>query len=290
MTLSDNLRGAATMAGAMIAYTFNDVWMKLLSGDLPLGQAVFLRGVGTIILLAALCLAFGQFRLRFSAKDWRGILIRSVFETAAAFFFLNAVFNMPISNATAIMQSLPLTVSLAAALTLRERIGWRRITAIVVGFFGVLMVVRPGSEGFNAYSLSALMAVVAVTVRDIVVRSISPEVPATTVALVAATGVTVAFGVYSALFDNWAPISGGNALSLVIAAVSVVGGYVLSVSAMRWGDIGFVAPFRYTALIVGMLFGITIFGERPVLLTYAGAALIMATGIFTILRESRGRG
>lgn len=289
MTRSENIRGAATMAAAMCAYTFNDVWMKLLSGTMPLGQAVFLRGIGTVLLLLALCLALGQLRLNFSAKDWRRILIRSGFETAAAFFFLNAVFNMPISNATAIMQSLPLTVALAAALVLRERIGWRRILAIIVGFIGVLMIVRPGSEGFNAYSLSALMAVASVTVRDIVVRAISPEVPATTMALVAATAVTAAFGIYSALFDSWVPVSGDNALALVIATVSIVGGYVLSVSAMRWGDIGFVAPFRYTALIMGIVFGLTIFGERPTLLTYAGAALIMATGIFTILRETRTR-
>ncbi len=274
------------MMGAMSAFTVNDAFMKAVSDELPLFQALFIRGVGTVFCLAILCWLFGQLRFDLSRRDWVLVAIRSAAEVAAAYLFISALFHMPIANVSAILQALPLTVSLAAALFLNEPLGWRRITAICVGFGGVLLIVRPGGADFNVYSLYALGAVAAVTLRDLVVRRMSPNVPSVFVALIAAIGVTAMSGV-ALLFQDWMPVGPKASLQLLGAMVFVIAAYILSVAAMRAGEISFVAPFRYTSLIVALALGAVVFGEWPDPLTFVGALVVVSMGLFTLYREAK---
>lgn len=286
--ISDNARGALFMIGSMTAFTLNDVLMKLAGSSLPLFQAVFLRGICVVVLLAVLCTAMGQLRTDFSRKDWTLILIRGVCEVVVAYLFISALFNMPIANVSAILQALPLTVSLAAAVFLGEALGWRRLVAILIGFIGVLMIVQPGGAGFNAYALWVVAAVFGVTIRDLAARQMSRDVPSTMAALVAAGVVTIAFGIASA-FIPWAPMTPVSWGFLVGAGVFIIGGYVFSVSAMRVGEISAVAPFRYTSLLVALIVGVVVFGEIPNSLALIGATIVVATGLFTLYREGRIR-
>jgi len=284
--LSDNPRGALLMMLSMAAFTLNDTCMKALSDTLPLAQAIFLRGLATTTLLAGLALATGAWPRRLPRRDWGLVALRTLAEIAAAYFFITALFNMPIANATAILQALPLAVTLAGAVFLGEAVGWRRVSAIVVGFLGVLLIVRPGAEGFTVYSLYALAAVAAVTVRDLAARRLSREVPSVGVALIAAAAVTVGFGAASAWVD-WVPVTPRVAALLAGASVLIIGGYVFSVSAMRVGDIAAVAPFRYTGLIWALVLGLIVFGDWPAPVTLIGAALVVGSGVYTLNRESR---
>jgi S-adenosylmethionine uptake transporter len=284
MPLSDNLRGAVLMVGAMAAFTINDVCMKALSDELPLFQALFLRGMATSAMLFVLARALGGLRLRLPARDVKIVLLRNVTEVGSAYFFVTAIFNMPIANATAIMQVMPLSITLAGALFLGEAVGWRRLLAILVGFGGVLLIVRPGGEGFNHYSVYALAAVILVTVRDLLSRRLSAEVPNMTVALFNAVAVMVFFGIGS-IFTDWAPLSGKAAAQLGMASVLIIGGYIFSVSAMRVGEVAVVAPFRYTALLWALVLGFVVFGDWPGVLTLTGAGIVVATGVYTFYRE-----
>jgi S-adenosylmethionine uptake transporter len=193
---------------------------------------------------------------------------------------------MPIANVSAILQALPLAVSLAAALFLREALGWRRLSAICVGFAGVLLIIQPGGADFSFYSLYALGAVGCVTVRDIAVRSMSRTVPAVFVALVAAVGVTC-LGAIGSQFIEWAPFSTTSGLQLFGATGFLIFGYIASVNAMRFGEIAYVAPFRYTSLLVALALGIVIFDEWPNVLALCGAGVVVATGLFTLYRETK---
>ena len=284
MHLSDNMRGAAFMTGSMVAFTFNDTFLKGLSSDIPLAQTLFVRGIGTVIFLIAISYFMGQLRLGFSRRDWKLILIRAVAEVVAAYLFLTALFHMPIANVSAIMQAMPLSVALAAAVFFREPLGWRRISAIGIGFCGVLLIVRPGTEGFNIYSAYVLASVVVVTIRDLAARRLSREVPSTMVAAIAATAVCVSGGVLTAA-TNWVPLDQVAWFNTLGATVMVVMGYVFSVSAMRTGEIGFVAPFRYASLIAALILGYVVFGDWPQNITLLGAFIVVATGMFTIYRE-----
>lgn len=284
--LTDNMRGALFMMGAMTAFTVNDAFMK--ASGLPVMQSIFWRGVMVVPFMILLCQVRGHLRFDFAARDWQLMMIRAVAECFAAVLFITALFNMPFANVSAILQSLPLTVSLGAAVFFGEPLGWRRIVAIIVGFAGVLLIVRPGSAGFNIYALSALGCVVAATVRDLAARRMSTLVPSTLAGLVAAKAVLLMSGVgmWFTPSETMSPMTVGY---LAFAAFFIICAYVFSVSAMRVGEIGFVAPFRYTSLLVAMGLGAVIFGEIPSSMTLLGALIVVSMGLFTLYRERKLR-
>jgi len=230
----------------------------------------------------------GAIRLNFPRRDWMLLGVRSVAEIGATFCFLTALYHMPLANLTAILQALPLTVALAAALVLGEPLGWRRMLAIAIGFCGVLLIVRPGAEGFSIYSVYALASVGFVTVRDLTVRRLSPAVPSLSVALINAVVVTCAGGLASGV-QGWGALEPWHLGLLALASFFIIGGYLASVMVMRVGEISFVAPFRYTGLIWALALGYLAFGDWPRPLTLLGAAIVVAMGMFTLYREAQQR-
>ncbi len=284
--LSDNLRGAGLMMLSMAAFTFNDTAIKSLGDSLPVAQVIFLRGLITTLLLYLAGRAMGAIRFKLPRRDWALVVLRGLADLGATFLFLNALLHMPLANLTAILQALPLTVALGAAMVFREPLGWRRLLAIAVGFFGVMLIVRPGPEGFTIYSLYALGAVVLVTMRDLAARRLSPGTPSITVALVGATLVMAPAGVVT-LMTGWGPVSGREFGLLSLAATFILVGYLASVMTMRVGEIGFIAPFRYTGLLWALLLGWIVFGDWPEPVTLLGATLVVAMGLFTLYRARR---
>ncbi len=284
MNDGSNLRGALLMTASMGAFTMNDVFVKLLAEDVPLFQIVFLRGCLTTLMLAALAAAFGQLRFTVPREDRARLGWRTVFEIGAMVAFLTALINMPIANATAILSALPLAITVAASAFLGEPLGWRRMSAVLAGFLGVMLIVQPGTEGFNAYSLFALLAVLIITGRDLVTRRFSAGIPSLGVAVItAAAGGS--FGGVASLLEPWAPLGWREAGLIALAAVFIIGGYLFSVMVMRVGEVGFTAPFRDTSLVFALVFGLAFFGEWPNVVALAGAGVVVATGIYTILRE-----
>ena len=276
------------MTGGMCAFTVNDAFMKSLSGDIPLFQAVLLRGIVAIICLTIMCRVMDQLHFNLTRRDWGLILLRTLGEVGGTYFFLTALFHMPIANVSAILQALPLAVSLAATLFLGEALGWRRFAAIAIGFVGVVLIIQPGGADFSSYSIYALIAVACITFRDLAVRRMSVQVPVVFVALIAAIGVT-ALGAIGSLFITWQPMSATSAMQIGGATICLIFGYIFSVSAMRSGEISFVAPFRYTSLLVALILGMAVFNEWPNVLTVLGASIVVATGLFTLWRERRLR-
>lgn len=286
MALTDNLRGALLMTGAMTAFTVNDAFMKLLSVDLPFFQLLFVRSVAVTLLIGAMAWRANALAHNLSVRDKKLIAIRSLSEIGAAYFFLNALFNLPIANVTAILQALPLTVALGAALVLREHVGWRRFVAIGIGFVGVMLIVRPTGDGFTVYSAYALLAVALVTVRDLAARKLTRDVPSLLVALVAVVGVLI-FSAVGAAFVDWKPMDGRDSVLMIGAVLAIIAGYLFSVMAMRVGEIGVVAPFRYTSLLAALFIGLFVFGEWPDATTQVGAVIVVLTGLFTLWRERK---
>ena len=286
--MNDNMRGAGLMMVSMAAFTFNDVCMKALAGEVPLFQVVFVRGVLTTLFMFIAGRALGVIRFTLPRRDLGLIALRTMAEIGATGFFLTALFHMPIANMTAILQALPLTVALAAALFLGEPLGRKRVLAILVGLVGVMLIVRPGTEGFNTYSIYALVAVGFVTIRDLSSRRLSTQVPSFTVALIGAISVTTTFGLASTT-GEWVAISLRSGGLIVMASLFIIGGYLASVMVMRVGEIGFTAPFRYTGLIWALVLGFLVFGDWPDGLTLLGAGIVVATGLFTLYRERRAR-
>jgi len=284
MALSDNLRGALYMNVAMASFTLNDAGMKAATKTLPLFEAITLRGAMTSVLLVALGLATGGLRHRLSRHDANVTGIRTLAEVGGTLFFLTALMHMPLANLSAIMQALPLAVTLAAALFFGDSIGWRRMLAILVGFCGVLIIIRPGTAGFDIWSVAGLGSVACVVLRDLATRRLSHHVPTVLVALCSSIGV-MAMGLAGTLFTGWQTPGLTELVVIAAASCALIAGYLTGVMAMRVGDIGFIAPFRYTSLIWAIVLGWLVFGSFPDGMTLIGAGIVIATGIFTLYRE-----
>lgn len=282
--LSPNLKGALYMTLSMLFFTLNDACVKLVAETVPLFQIVFLRGLSTTILLAVTVHLTLGLRFTMPRRDRPLVAWRTVAEVGAMVAFLLALTNMPIANATAILSALPLMVTLAAALIFRDPVGWRRWAAIGVGFVGVMMIVQPGTDGFNGYSLLALLSVVIITARDLLTRAFSPAVPSMTVAVLTA-GAVGAFGGIISVFSPWAAMGAYEIALTLAASVFIIGGYVFGIMVMRIGEVGFVSPFRYTSLIFALLLGFMVFDEFPNTLALFGVSVVMIAGIYTLFRE-----
>jgi S-adenosylmethionine uptake transporter len=286
MKLSDNLTGAIFMMVSMAAFTVNDMFMKLMAGEIPLVQLIFLRGLLTTIAVTVLAWYMGAFNGRIAGRDRLLVAVRTGSEICATYFFLTALTHMPLANVTAILQALPLAIAVTAALFLGEGFGWRRVVAIIVGFAGVLLIVRPGAEGFNIYSLYGLVAVGFVTVRDLSTRRLSKETSSMLVTWITALAITVVYGAASTMIE-WELMRPGQIGLLALSSGSIIAGYLFSIMVMRVGEISFIAPFRYTGLVWALILGWLAFDEWPGGITLLGAAIVVASGVFTIIREAR---
>lgn len=288
MALTDNARGILFMSGSMAAFTVNDAMMKAVTQALPLMQSIMIRGVLSVLLLVLLARALGGLTQP-RGSDLRLLGWRTLAELGATLTFLTALVHMPLANLSAILQSLPLAVTLGAALLLGEKVGWRRMLAIAAGFGGVLMIVRPGTAGFDIWSVVGLASVACVVVRDLMTRRMSHRLTSVTVATTTAVAVTLMGAVGTLLGDGWTPVPLADLVRLSVAALALVIGYLCVVTAMRVGDVALVAPFRYTALVWAILLGWLLFGDWPDMMTFAGAGVIVVSGLYAYLRENRLR-
>ena len=286
--VSENLRGILLMCASMAAFTINDTFMKSVTQTLPLYQSIGMRGLVSMIGLLIFAAATGAFSYRPARKDGALILLRTVGEVASTVLFLTALIHMPLANLSAIMQSLPLLITLGAALIFGDKIGWRRMTAIIVGLIGVLIVIRPGTEGFDHWAILGVLSALFVVVRDLSVRPLKGHVPSAVVALSAATAVA-GMGWVGTAIEGWHSPTGSELFRVTCAGLCLIVGYLTSVSAMRHGDIGMIAPFRYTSLLWAIVLGFAVFGNLPDFWTLIGSTIVVAAGLFTLWRERRVR-
>ncbi|HCY99448.1 MAG: hypothetical protein A3D16_19305 [Rhodobacterales bacterium RIFCSPHIGHO2_02_FULL_62_130] len=288
MAISDNLRGALYMNLSMFAFTVNDTFMKAVTQTLPLYQTIALRGLIAVLGLLLVARLTRSFTLALPRQAFGLIALRSMADVAATILFLTALMHMPLANLSAVMQATPLAVTLGAALYYKDKVGWRRMTAILIGFAGVMIILRPGSDGFDVWSVMGLASVLAVVVRDLAVRPLPRDVPSIMVALGAGVAVTL-MGLVGVLFQGWHPVSPLHFAQIIGAGVMLTIGYICAVTAMRVGDVGFVAPFRYMSLMWAILLGWVAFGSLPDLWAVVGALIVVATGIYTLWRERKRR-
>ena len=284
MKLTDNVFGAILMAVSMLSFISNDALMKFLFQTISVEQGIFMRGLVSVPLLALIAYLRKSLFVRIDWRNWRVILTRAFAELAATMAFLTALSNMPLANITAILQALPLTVTMFAAIFFGEQVGWRRWGAILAGFIGVLIIIRPSDDGFNEYAVLAIVAVACVTVRDAITRRLDRSVPSLFVAFISAIPIFIYGGVATAT-TGWTIVSGAIIGIVVVAAIAITCGYLFAVMAMRNGEISFVAPFRYTGMIWAILFGFLLFGDLPDAATILGTMIVIGMGIYAFHRE-----
>lgn len=288
MSLSPNLRGALFMSLAMAGFTANDALTKGLLDQMNIGQVMLVRGIFATAMITLLAMHQGALARPAAVRNPK-IVIRIFGDVGGTVAFLAALAYMPLGNITAVLQALPLAVTMGAALFLGERVGWRRWLAIAVGFVGVMVIVRPGLEGFNAYSLLVLLAVGVFAVRDLATRLAPGNIPSLLITTTTSAAVTTLGALLIVPLGGWKPMSLADIGQLAAAAVLVLVGYQFVIMSVRSGDLSSVAPFRYISLLWALLLGALLFGEVPDTAMLAGAALVVGSGIYMIYRERRIR-
>ena len=280
----ENLKGILFMLLAMAGFAIEDSLIKVLAVRLPVSQILVVLGFAGAFAFAGVALFQGH-KLYSSDIRTRPFAIRLMADMLAPIFFIPAIVLLPLSTVTSILQAAPILVTLGAALFLDQAVGWRRWSAILVGFFGMLIIVRPGLEGFEPASFLALAGVVFLSMRDLATRVIQTELSSIVVTAYAFGVMGLAGGLLYPLFG---PFFWPTVWEWWLFALStVVGGiaYAAIVMATRAGDIAVIAPFRYSRLVFALIIAILFFKERPDWQTLLGAAVIISSGLYTLWRE-----
>ena len=283
---SDNLRGSLWMVTAMAGFAVEDMFLKAATAHIPVGQALLIFGLTGAAFFAILTKRAGEAILH-PALLSRPLLIRSSFEVAGRLFYSLAIALTPLSTASAILQATPLVVVAGAAILFGETVGWRRWTAITVGFLGVLLILRPGVEGFTLLSLVTVAGMAGFAGRDLATRAAPPALSNRQLGMIGMAMLAVS-GAMILNVTGGARVPDATALTLT-AAMTACGifAYNALTIAMRTGEVSVVTPFRYTRLVFAMILGVAVFHERPDALTLAGSALIVASGLYTLTRSRR---
>ncbi|MBL1434745.1 MAG: DMT family transporter [Rhodobacteraceae bacterium] len=288
MKYSDNLIGITLMISSMALFAVEDAFIKTLSAGMGTGQILVLLGLGGFAIFAFIAKRQGK---QVFSRDLllRPFLLRNFGEILGTSGYVLAVVLTPLSSASAILQATPLAVALGAAIFLKQAVGWRRWIAIGAGFIGVLIVIRPGLEGFQPASLFAVQGVIGLSIRDLATRAMPSRVSSMVLSAYG-FGIVVPAGLVIGLFEG-PPVLPNVAQSGIIAAALIVGGvgYYMIVAAMRIGEVGVVTPYRYIRLVFAMMIGVVVFGEVLDFYTLLGASIIIGSGLFTIYRERKAR-
>jgi drug/metabolite transporter (DMT)-like permease len=281
----ENLKGILFMILAMAGFAFEDLFIKLLSTYFPISEVIIILGfTGTFIFFIIALLQNAPI----IHKDLlnKHVIIRTICELLGAVFFVTAIALTPLSSATAILQIAPLLVTIGAVIFFKEKVGWRRWTAVFIGFIGVLLIVRPGFEGFMPASIFALLGSVFLAARDLATRAMQVKLPSVTIALYA----FIAFGISGILiipFNSPMVLPTSNQIIYFIgaSAFGVIAYYSLVISS-RIGEMSVISPFRYSRIVFAMLLAIIILDENPDGLTLIGASIVVASGLYTFVRET----
>jgi drug/metabolite transporter (DMT)-like permease len=278
------LRAGLYMVIAMACFILNDSCIKTIGTSLPLGEIISIRGILSVLVIAAICVqqgVFGSVPSLFTGN----VMARSLLDVAGTFMFLTALVHMPIANLTAILQSVPLAVVLVSVIFLKEKVGLRRTAAILTGFVGVLLIVKPSPSTFTIYELLALGIVFILAFRDLITKRIPAHIPTFIIALANACFVALG-GIVFGLYQGFQNVELWQFGLLCAAAILLAVGYMFMVATLRLGDLSATAPFRYSNVLFAIILGMVVFSEYPDAVSYVGMALVIAAGIYAAHREA----
>lgn len=282
----DNTRGILAMSASVVVFIFNDALIKLAAEAMPPVQAIGVRGAFATLWCLLALLATGTWR-RLPGMRHPRVLLRASLEAAATIAFLIALFHIPFAIATAVNLSTPLMLAVLAALFLREDVRWRRWTAVIVGFGGVLLVIQPRPGDLDGWTWVVLLSAVLSALRDVLSRDLPAATPSLVISFSSAVAVTVVACLWTTL-EGWQPMSGLALGYAVAASLLLAAGYQFVTLALRsGGELSVIASFRYASVLWAVVIGYFVWDEMPNLTAMAGIAVIVASGLYILHRERR---
>ena len=262
--------------------TVNDAIVKWLTQSYPVGQVVTLRGVFVIVVVVSWAAARHR-TSQLRVSNWRLQLTRGALMTVSTFLFVTALSLMPIADAIAIAFAGPVIATALAALLLHEPVGWRRWSAIGVGFTGVVIMVRPTPDLIRLVAIVPLLAALVGAFRDIVTRKMGTGGESTLASMLISTSVVTVAGL-AAIPLGWSLRVADLGL-FVGSALLVASAQALMIESFRLGAVGLVGPFKYTSLVWAVLLGLLVWGDLPDPWTWVGSTLVVGSGLYIWRRE-----
>lgn len=281
-----NLRAILLMVASMVGFAFTDTLIKMASADAGAGQIIVFQGVFGTLLFATLLIRAKE-RLTVSVIFDKMVVVRTVGDMFAIVCMMTALKLMSVGTVSAIMQTQPLMLTIGAMIFLGERVSWFRWSAIGLGMVGALIIIRPGTSGFDSASLLVVFGVLGLTVRDLATRKLDPRHPTLPVSALATIMIIPAgIGLHIATQSQitWRP---DTVALMILSGVAGAISYFAIVLAMRVGEVSAIAPFRYSRLVAAFVIAYLILGERPDWATVAGGGLIVVAGLIVFHRERR---
>jgi len=288
MIKDTNLRGILIMLASMAIFSAADTLVKMATTIMSTAQVMFYLMGGALVVFALIAKIQGD-RLNDIRAFSPILLLRYFVEVAGMVGMVTALAKIPMSTVGAITQATPMLAAVGAVLFLQEKVGWRRWASIIVGFIGVLLIVQPGAVAFDINVLWALLALVAMSVRDLTTRMVPTDIPSASLAtytMAAAAPFTVAWLLFNG--DSFMPAQ-INWWIIVPMIICGALGYLLLIASLRMAEVSVVMPYRYSRIIFLLILGVLVFGERPDAWMVTGATLIIVSGVYMMWREHLAR-
>ncbi|MBT8459215.1 MAG: DMT family transporter [Boseongicola sp.] len=279
-----NTRAILLMTAAMACFAVSDAFINVASKSIPTGQLFAVTCALSMIAFLVVMLKSGD---RFFSRMLfnKAVIIRTSGEVFGSLGYVMALTLIPLTTASAVLQAQPLVVTLAAAFFLGERVGPRRWAAVLLGFFGVILIIRPGTDAFDPNILWTLLGILGLTARDLGTRILPKDVSTPFVSAWALLFLCILGLILTPFTGSWKPIDAGNIAPVAGISIFVVFAFIFVNGALRVGEVSAIAPFRYTRMVFAILIATLFLGERPDPLTLLGIVLIVGSGIYAFLRE-----
>lgn len=282
--MSPVVRSLLLMALGIALLTANDATSKYLVQSYPVGQVIGLRQAATLLVLIPYVMLFSRWSA-LRVVDWSGQLTRGVLFIIGSVFIVLSLAELPLATAITMLFASPIFMVMLSAQLLGERIGRYRWVAVIGGFLGVLIILRPGAEAFQWALLLPLLAALVNALRDVLTRRLSRT--ETSIAILFWSNIILMIGGFVTLPFGWVPVTGHAAFWFVAAGIFNGSAHFCIIEALRTGEASVVAPIRYTALLWAALLGFIVWGELPEIWLWAGAAVMVGSSLYMIRAERR---
>ena len=283
---STGIVGILLMMAGQLSFSINDSLVKLtvreIGTDSSIYSVIFSRGIITTSLL-------GIYLIYFEKKNLLNILkikefhFRGLYEVLTALFFFSGLIFLPISEVYTLLMTNPFFVTIFAYFFLKEKVGFRRWTAVILGFIGVIIVINPQNIDFNYLFFLPIISAIFLTIRDIATKPIATKTNNVEITFVTALLITIFAGFGSLIFGF--KVTTSHSPFLLTSGVFVLFGYLFSVMTIFYAPLSLTASARYSVIIFGIIFGYLILGETPTYNMIIGAIIITLSGLFVIKRE-----
>ena len=279
-----NSKGILLMLISMAAFAVGDTFVKISGSFLSPSQIMFFLITGGLIIFTLIALSKGE-KLRDRRAFSPILLIRYSAEMLGLVAMIMGLTKIPLSVVGTVTQASPILVAAGAVIFFKEVVSWRRWSSIIIGFFGVVLVIQPTGQSLDYVVIWPVVALVAFSVRDLVTRLTPSDIPSASIAtftMIAAFPFTVAWAFFTGqkFFPpgiEWAIVAG----MIILGSI----GYLLLITSLRIGDLSAIMPFRYSRIVFLLILGVLVFGERPTLSMLSGSALILISGLYIMWRE-----